>query len=187
MKSFETFVHKGFTVALHQDTDPGSPRDWDNLGQIVTWHRRYRLGDKHDYADGNDFRKRTKDSVALVLPVYLYDHSGLRVNTTGFHCPWDSGQVGYIWVSKERLQKEYGSVTPETIEQARKVLIGEIETFDQYLRGDVWGYVIYGPDGGELDSCWGFHGLEYAKGEATSAVDYAADHVAELVAQPGEH
>ena len=27
----------------------------------------------------------------VILPLYLYDHSGITMNTTGFSCPWDSG------------------------------------------------------------------------------------------------
>ena len=37
----------------------------------------------------------------LMLPLYLYDHSGITMNTTGFSCPWDSGQVGWIYAFKE--------------------------------------------------------------------------------------
>ena len=33
------------------------------------------------------------NSVAIVQPLYLYDHGGITMNTTGFSCSWDSGQV----------------------------------------------------------------------------------------------
>ena len=35
----------------------------------------------------------------VILPLYLYDHSGITMNTCGFSCPWDSGQVGWIYAS----------------------------------------------------------------------------------------
>jgi len=35
------------------------------------------------------------------LPIFKYQHSGVRYNTTGFSCPWDSGKFGYIYISKE--------------------------------------------------------------------------------------
>jgi hypothetical protein len=50
-----------------------------------------------------------------ILPVYLYDHSGLTINTTGFTCPWDSGQIGWIYASHEQVKAEYGAVTPENL------------------------------------------------------------------------
>lgn len=42
---------------------------------------------------------------AVVLPLYLYDHGGITMNTGGFSDPWDSGQVGFIFVSKEKIKK----------------------------------------------------------------------------------
>ena len=54
-------------------------------------------------------------------------------------------------------------------------LRGEVEAFDQYLRGDVYGVIVQrvkrDEDGDEvdteeLDSCWGFYGLDYAREEA---------------------
>ena len=42
----ETFEVNGKTVSLYHDDDPRSPREHDNLGHIVCWHRRYNLGDE---------------------------------------------------------------------------------------------------------------------------------------------
>ena len=39
---------------------------------------------------------------------FIYDHSGITMNTTGFSCPWDSGQVGWIYCSKKRFLSETG-------------------------------------------------------------------------------
>lgn len=50
-------------------------------------------------------------------------------------------------------------------ERAVDLLIGEVAEYDQYLTGDVWGYVV-----GD-DSCWGFYGREYCEQEAKSVVD----------------
>jgi hypothetical protein len=44
----------------------------------------------------------------VILPLYLYDHSGITMNTTGFSCPWDSGQVGWIYTSKENAVEMLG-------------------------------------------------------------------------------
>lgn len=44
------------TVAILPDRDPMNPRtDWDNVSKMICWHRRYNLGDKHNYADGQEF------------------------------------------------------------------------------------------------------------------------------------
>ena len=31
------------------------------------------------------------DAQVVMLPLYLYDHGGLTMNTSAFSCPWDSG------------------------------------------------------------------------------------------------
>ncbi len=46
-----------------------------------------------------------------ILPLYLYDHSGLAMSTGSFigrahHAEWDSGQVGYVYMTKETAMKE---------------------------------------------------------------------------------
>jgi hypothetical protein len=72
-----------------------------------------------------------------ILPVYLYDHSGVTISTRPFSCPWDSGQVGFIYVTRETCEE-----TGENFDAAEKILKAEIETLDQYLTGDVWHYCI---------------------------------------------
>ena len=98
----------------------------------------------------------------IILPLYLYDHSGLSMSTGPFvgravHAEWDSGQVGYIYADHDDILNSFGQITPDTIQQAKECLEGEAETYDAYLRGDCWGYRTY-MYGQEMDSCWGFLG-----------------------------
>lgn len=93
----------------------------------------------------------------VILPLYLYDHSGITMNTTGFSCPWDSSQVGWIYADKQTIDKEYGKVTPETVEKARQVLEGEVKSCDYFLTGQCYGFQLFKEDV-EVDSCWGFLG-----------------------------
>ena len=96
-------VHHGHTIKIYHDEDADSPRDWRNFGTMVCWHRRYTLGDVHRYtaphaflcdlagcsSDADHSFRRLMELAqkrAVILPVYLYDHSGLAMNTTGFHC-----------------------------------------------------------------------------------------------------
>lgn len=99
------------------------------------------------------------DEACCLLPLHLYDHSGITMNTTGFSCPWDSGQVGWIYATKDAVVKEYGGdgLTPENREKAETLMQGEVEYYDHYLRGDCYGFELY-KDGVEEDSCWGFIG-----------------------------
>jgi len=135
----------------------------------------------------------------IILPLFLYDHSGITMNTSGFSCNWDSGQVGYIYITKKQAVAEWGKVrcTKKVIERATNYLKGEVETYDQYLTGAVYGRKILAPlEVGaidedddpedeefddlreEVDSCWGFFGYDetkedgYMVTEAKSHIDW---------------
>lgn len=169
-------AYQGHTIKIYHDPDAESPREWFNLGTLICWHRRYRLGDDHRFdspeaflrnlADVSDQSDLPMDQLraraeceAIILPVFLYDHSGLAMNTIGFHCPWDSGQVGFVYVTLEEVRKEFGAkrVTKAFRNKAEDVLRGEIVDYDAYLGGRVQGYVIE-QNGAEIDACWGFVG-----------------------------
>jgi hypothetical protein len=117
--------------------------------------------DKYDRAVARAARRGAKDWI--ILPLYLYDHSGITMNTTGFSCSWDSGQVGYIYVSKKRAMAELGLKTfgKRGYEKTVKALRQEVETYDQYLTGDVYGFQLEDKDGDVIDSCWGFYGSDF--------------------------
>lgn len=95
----------------------------------------------------------------IILPLYLYDHSGLTMNTTGFSCPWDSGQVGWIYASKEDAVREFRdkSFTAATKKKAEDRMKAEVAYYDSYLSGESYGFELY-KDGELEDSCWGFIG-----------------------------
>lgn len=110
---YKQVTKDGFKLEILHDEDAESPREWDNLGTMVCWHSRYNLGDKHNYIDSDDFKEEINDSNSIILPLYLYDHSGITISTGPFSCSWDSGQVGYIYVTFEKIKEEY-SVTEIT-------------------------------------------------------------------------
>ena len=171
-----------YLIEIIQDNDPESPREWDNMGTMVCFHPDYVLGDKHDYKkrDYSSWAELLEaiiknENVAVILPLYLYDHSGITISTSPFSCPWDSGQVGFIFVTKETVRKELNvkRVTRTIQDNVSKVLIGEVETYDQFLTGDVYGYRITDTETDEeLDSCWGFYGQDCCMTEAKEIVDY---------------
>lgn len=146
-----------------QDHDADSPRSWDNLGTMYCFHKRYLLGDNHavepnDFSSFDDMKSVLWSEEDLVFPLYLYDHSGLLVSMTPFSDPWDSGQIGFITATKQDVMKEFGAWNQDTIAKARKTLEMEVEVYNEYLRGHVFGFVVEGPNGEEEDSCWGFYG-----------------------------
>lgn len=161
-------------LEIHTDEDPIDPRGDDNLGIIVCWHKRYVLGDKHEFQTPSDFELWLKENKAVVLPIYMYDHSGISLSTNNgypFNDRWDAGQVGFIYVTYETLKDEYSvkRVTGKLVSKARTMLENEISTYNQFLSGEVYGFNLYTTEnckccGHEIktdkDSCWGFYSID---------------------------
>ncbi|SNS23209.1 hypothetical protein SAMN05446037_1006135 [Anaerovirgula multivorans] len=78
---------------------------------------------------------------AVILPLYLYDHSGITMSSSPFSCQWDSVQVGWIFCTKERFREETGYTEDELFntDSSRHPAIGErIKTADS----EWWGQVV---------------------------------------------
>jgi hypothetical protein len=154
---------RGYLITLDYDQDAESPREWDNLCTMTCWHQRQNLGD-HQATDEEVARLK---KMKYYAPLYLYEHSGSTISLRPFNDPWDSGQVGFIYVSVERLRENFGSKF--TDEQVRTLMEGEVQAYDQWLRGDVYCYSI-SKDGEYKDSCCGFFGEDDTMDEARSMV-----------------
>jgi hypothetical protein len=200
-----------YRIEVKQDFDPINPRkDWDNFGHMICFHPRYDLGDEHSYKDveawvhdvsglyedeltdylDEDEISRCWDAAHanhIIMPLYLYDHSGITMNTTGFSCPWDSGCVGIIYVSLDEVRKEHGwkRITKARRKQIEKYLTGEVSTYDDYLTGNIYGFMVTreDEDGEEvdIDSCWGFYGYYtddngYMVSVIKDAIKYDIEH-----------
>jgi hypothetical protein len=121
---------------------------WYNKYQAVRWRENIQSGeDLWDVARSKVKERITEefDRLFISLPTFLYDHGGISMSTGGFSCPWDSGQVGFIYVSREKVREEYGwkVITKKREEKIRGYLRDEVKVYDQYLTGDVYGYKVY--------------------------------------------
>lgn len=173
----DTYKLKGGKyLKVIQDENAADPRDWDNLGTMACFHKRYSLGDKdrgYDSKDYNSWKEMFKAIAkknAIILPLYLYDHSGITISTKPFSCPWDSGQIGFIFISREKILEEYNRkhLSQKLLQRITTYLEGEVETYDQFLTGDVYGFKVYENEEAldedeDEDSCWGFFGSDPKK------------------------
>ena len=182
MEAINSIEYKGMTIQICYDLNAESPRKWDNVGTIYSNHRDYNPdGHKIDEIENEEGELVSEelDRRFIWLSVYCYEHSGLTVSTKRnypYNDRWDSGLFGIIAVEKERLRKEYGwkAITKERREQILRSLEGEIETFDSYCRGEVYGFVVEDEEGEEIDACGGYYGddgMDYAIFEAKGSVD----------------
>ena len=159
---------------------------------MAFFHKEYDLGDKDHGIDHNacgGWDEMTKWIVekmdgVIVLPVRMYDHSGISFAMGldslryPFQCPWDSGMVGFMFVTKAKLIEEYGDNSENSQKKAMKCLQAELEVYNQYHAGDVYGYIFRekpceacGGPGEEKDSCWGFYGSDPTKNGMSDNLD----------------
>lgn len=191
LKDFEIerFEHNGFTCVIYRDPEPPNPREWDNLATLACWHRRANLGDKQ--IEGMTFKQVVKmvrddgDKILALLPLMLYEHSGMTMWTGDrprgwpYNCRWDSGQVGWGYVTKKQAEK-MGCILGQKYEMTRQkrdadgnltderevirtgvydreffedAIRAEVKAYDDYLTGACYGYEVLDEDGDHIDSC----------------------------------
>jgi len=140
---------------------------------MVCFHNRYSLGDKHDFKqhDYNSWEALQSAILraypnATILPLYLYDHSGITISTKPFGCPWDSGPIGFIYAERTTLREILGPRPRLALagyawdRNAEVILVDEVRLYDDYLRGNVYCFVLESKNG-EMDSCGGFFGNDW--------------------------
>jgi len=163
MEALATYTKQNQTLEIIYDECAISPREWDNLGTIITMNQRnYKLGEIQ--TDNIDEKLKEYD-IGLILPLYFLDHSGVSLSTQDFNDKWDSGQIGYVFVTKEKLKEEYSvkRISKKTLEKAKNVLESEIKTYSQYVNGEVFGFKITEQKNNEtenIDACSGFYEIK---------------------------
>lgn len=193
----------GLIGRLTMDIDecPESPREWDNVATIVSRGGDWDISDEGWRMNAEEFAeflhkkldkkcpeiKGLKDIDHIVNcgnaknyivcePIYMYDHSGQTISLKPFGCRWDSGCCGYIFVFKDEILNNFERATEDNWRDiADEIIKSEINVYDSYIRGEVYGYCL--EEGhtvehkdlitGEIwtsteyefvDSCWGFYG-----------------------------
>ena len=124
----------------------------------------------------------------VMLPISMYEHSGITLwlgsKWSHYDAQWDCSSIGFAYVEKSTA-KEEGMLDPgeeydhDWKKWAYAMMEGEMKTYDQFLRGEVYGYMIEDENGEEasddlLCGCWGFfgdEGKEEMLAEAKSNID----------------
>ena len=150
MELWKKETESGLVVRILYDDDPINPRtDYDHVGTLAIAPNRYFTGD--------DGASLDVPAGAISVPVYAYIHGGITLSDRPFWCPWDSGQIGVIYATKEKLA-EHG-IDPA---RAESVLVNEISEYSAYIGGECYRYEVEDQHGEIVDSCGGFVGcLEY--------------------------
>lgn len=141
-----------------------------------------------DYPASQGFRivdrwLRLAHGATIVLPVFGYDHGGLRLKagerTYPFTDQWDSGFAGIVYDTSE-AREECG--TPR--ELVAEALAQEVELYDQWANGEMYGFVVEKridtDQWEEVDSLWGMYGVDYAMTEGKASIPDAVGEAARI-------
>ena len=158
-------LKNGNTLSIYQDMSAESPREWDNICKMICFHTRYNIGDKHDidHGDYNSWEEMQEENFgddAIIMPIYAYTKGGINLATTPFSCPWDSGRVGFAVVTKQDIIDSYGEYNDANVASAKRCIESELETYNDYLSGECYGFILKDSEGEEIDSCFGFYGYD---------------------------
>jgi hypothetical protein len=153
-----TIQNNNYKLEITESFDPENPRDNNPITKMICFHKKYFLGDHHNYnsSNYNNWEELKQDIIqnenpAIIKPLYLYDHSGITISTSSFNDPWDSGQIGFIFIPKESNIEEN---LLETIIQL------EVSDYDNYLTGNVYNMILYKDD--EIIEIFGdFYGEDF--------------------------
>ena len=160
-------AYKNVVIKIYQDDDTQSPEEWqdENLF-LVAYHRDFTVDKKISQGlaqcianngkyEDDSHEERAKEIKKLYhifgLEAYIHSDISLSLSREG-NFPdrnWDVSQLGVVLVSKKEAKNR---------KEAHKIAKGLIETWNEYLSGEVYGYVIEDKNGEHLDSCWGFYG-----------------------------
>lgn len=157
-------------------TDAVRAADGYNYLRNASWESEYRLN----------------PGIAIIRPLSLYDHSGITIFAGAPTCRWDSGQVGWQYVTEAALQAEWKGDR----DKALAYMDATLEVYDHYIRGNCYGFIVEActafkktyPNGHiedgyeweQTDSCWGFIGDWDGKDDPTGIGDHLDNDVREL-------
>lgn len=189
---YDTIEYRGCTIQVDFDSDPMSPFEWDPSPVFISWNDRYH-GDV-----GNKSRRWSSRPEDLIDQIYAnpdvyayavraYIHSGITVSLGPriknpetvakdlhefqqgypYNDSWDSGWFGVLIFTKKQIEDCYGPAE-QYADQAAKNFVN---SWDNYLTGQIFWYKTETPNGEEISSCGGFENKEDMIEEAKAEID----------------
>lgn len=195
----ETEEYKGYHIDIIQDLNAESPRrDMDNMGLLyaVDQYRSYKevkayypFHDDYIYEDPEtdeptDVEVLDDDIVDIL--VLTFDGNTIVAYDVDDDVP-SRNFFGYLFATRKRVFEWLGfpmegELKKEEKDKVRKVLEEEIELYNTWGSGDVYGYVVRETE----DSVWGFYGSDFEKSglleDARGSIDYDLSRKAEAKA-----
>lgn len=169
MKTYKQTVEKPRLVIKYDDSAE-SPRQWDNLGYFITCEKQHNspddnedlksliqnAGDESSSLEEHiekikaEMKNNGYGTVRYITPVCRYEHGNV-VYRRGTAHGFDYSNCGFYIVTKDEGL---------TVEQIEKNIDAELETYTQWMNGEVYGFMLYDEQGEQIESVWGFYDIE---------------------------
>ena len=155
MNSVHTETYRRYAIKVYPDDCLTSPDDWgdDNLFLIADHRQLFvkRDGFMLNRMEPDEIKEIEKQYHIFPLAAYIHSGVSLSLSRKGypFNDAWDSGYIGAVFSSKKEWRTKM---------KAHNAAQGLIETWNEHLAGNVWGYQIEDKNGAHVDSCWGYYG-----------------------------
>lgn len=159
---------KGQFFKVFREEYAESPRSWDNVFTFLTWERGYKSPDENDMtlrefaeAHGVDTQKewglstiihKMEDDGYSAWPIYGLYHGGAHYSLCDFNDRWDSGCVGIAYVNK----RDNPYIKDLNDDELKHIAQREMEEYDAWVQGDVWGITLLSSHNEWLDSSSGY-------------------------------
>ena len=201
----DKFRHAGFTVKIIQDPDPEEPdygEDEFYLFASGSGQNSYQIGRKNAESgecylpwgefkwgefgkeippkedDGSDVWRLYQEWLDCKCEGYqVWPIKAGNVHGPGSFTIWECDEEdeieGYVFVKVPDTELGKLGDSGRDVEKIKDTLI---EQYEQWCRGEVYGYVIEDSDGEEIESCWGYYGDDVAIDEGKSMADSLAQN-----------
>lgn len=150
--------YKGYKIKIRESALGESPDDWEDEGIFLVYdHRQFCIQREgfdpiniHEFliTDESELWEGHRYHEYWIFPVEAYIHSGVSLSlfTGTKQCRWDSSVAGYILVKKDLLKGSSKHEEDLTLEKATKYAENLLKTWNQYLSGEVYGFIIEKPN-----------------------------------------
>ena len=184
-------IYQDNTDCVEDPIHECNPKELDKAETLlVSFHRRY--GKDHGLKTPEDVLEFATEHGMHAFAVRAYDHGGIaltlvedRVDASRpfpsrenlkypFNDQWDSGWYGFLLITNEfdgTKNETRKGLFKDLLDDERRHKMFEsakslLETYSQWNNGEIYGYRAFDAEGNEIDSCWGYIGLENIKEEA---------------------
>lgn len=199
----------GTMVCFHRRYQLGDVKTGQNGTTGLIPHTNVRYDNSSDGADAfvEWAQEQLKAGNLVIASLDLYDHSGITMKICSWdedafgtgRTGWDSGIVGWIFITKDKAISEFAvKEGQDWKERARECLKAEVDVYDDYLCGDVYGFTLsrlsayttiengvervnYNSDAEweEVDSCGGYYGWDSEKSGLLECIPTGAERISE--------